>query len=272
MNLRVIASNRTAVVAAALLVLVSACGSPKAIPGQTKASNVTVSSPSQQPPLTTRPNTVPPLASGVPAVSAADLLKQANQNAVARGWAHLAVKISGAGHTGTYSSDAGPSAGRQVVDIDQDHATVVFLGATAYIQGNAAAVSDYFGFPVSQVPRLTNQWVSLTPSDSGYAAVTDGVTLASALSEVSLDAPFTLAPTQVGGQQVIGISGQLSASDNSGTGPGTLYVTTGSQPLPVEFTATTSDAVQTVTFSAWGTPVALSAPSGAVPAASIPSS
>ena len=155
--------------------------------------------------------------------------------------------------------------------VDGSHAEVVLLGGVAYIRGDATAVTSVFGYPASQVGRLANHWISLVATDADFPTVTDAVTLASALDHTTIDAPFT-----VGGQKVVdgvtavAVSGQVPESGSDPGGTGTLYVSTGSDPLPVELDEVATDGTtSTLKFSAWTVSAALVAPSGAIAASSI---
>jgi hypothetical protein len=277
---RVFAPIRSGFVAAALILVVSACASARTTtPRSTKASSGSVPATSPTTLLTSLPTTAMPPVTMAPTSSAADLVSQATKNALVLGWAHMAMKFSGAGVTGAISADVGPTIGREFLEIGQSHGTTLIVAGTAYIRGDAAAMSNFFGFLPPPASRLADHWISLTAADPNFATVTEGITLASALSQITVQPPLTLgAPTQIDGQQVIGISGHPPASPDNGTGTGTetftLYVTTGNRPIPVEITSTMTDGAQTgthtLTFSAWGIPVALVAPGGAVPAMSIP--
>ena len=189
--------------------------------------------------------------------------------AQARGWVHIDGKFTHAGATETFSQNSGPARGEQTIHIGGTIATVVLIGDHAYIQGSAAAVTNYFGFPASDAATLAGKWISIPSTASDFATVSDGVSLASALKEVGLDGYLSVtAPSKLAGSTVIGIEGTDASTDSTG-GPGTLYisVTTG---LPVEFDSTSSQGTEHVVFGDWGKPVALAAPAHTVPIASIP--
>jgi len=209
---------------------------------------------------------------GQPAQAAAALLAQTNRDALAQGWAHIAIHVSLGSQTAVFSDDSGPTSGRQVIVVGQSDATVVLVGGIAYIQGNASAMQNYFGFPASAAPGLANRWISFSSSDSDYSTVASAVTLGSALQQMTLAAPLSEgAGAVVNGQSVIPVAGQLVAADNVGQGSGTIDVSTATDPLPVEFDYSSNDGHGALVFSAWAKAVVLSAPAGATPAASIPS-
>jgi len=195
----------------------------------------------------------------------------AMKDALAKGWAHLEITSTSPGHLVVFSQDSGPTTGHQAVTADGSHAAVILINKVAYVRGDATAVASFFGFPASLVPRLTNQWISFVPTDSGYATVVDAVTLASALGESTITGPFTIgAATVVDGVHAVAVEGQVAQADGGAGAHGVLYVSTGPDPLPVELDETASDgSTGTIKFSAWGVAVPLAAPSGAIPASSL---
>ena len=196
------------------------------------------------------------------------------RNAKAKSWVHVVVDTTAPGHVALFSQDSGPTSGHQVVTVDGAHAEVVLIGGLAYIRGDANAVPNFFGLPASQAARLANRWISLRPSDSGYADAAAGVTLDSVLQESAVTGTLTTgAATVVGGVPVTPISGTITDPSSSQTGTGTLLVTTGRNPLPVQVIETASDGTKsTVTFGPWGVSVPLAAPTAAIPMSSIPQS
>ncbi len=170
----------------------------------------------------------------------------------------------------TITQDAGPMGGHQMVTAGAARAQVIVTGGTAFVQGNSKAVTSYLGFAASEATALANRWISIQPTEQPYPAVSLGVSLSSALGEVSLTGKLseTLQTTKAG-QAVIGIQG-TSASPDGVRSPATLYIATGSD-LPVEFdTSPAANTSEQVNFSNWGNPVSVSAPTGAVAYSAIP--
>lgn len=184
---------------------------------------------------------------------------------------HVAVSNRHGTESVSITQDSGPSRGEQDIQFGGIAAKVIVLNGNAYIQGNSQAITSFFGFPAADGPTLAGRWISLSPTDSGYGTVTAGVSLTSVLQETGLTGTLTeTARTTRDGQAVIGITGTASSPD-SGGGPATLYVTTTTHPLPVEFDMTSSQGTEEAVFTHWGGQVSLSAPSGAIPVASISS-
>jgi hypothetical protein len=167
-------------------------------------------------------------------------------------------------------NDIGTTEGRQVIDVDGGHATVVLVGGTAYIQGDATAVASYFDLPASQPAQLAGKWISLTPNDSDFSAVTSAVTLNSDFSQVGFKGPYTVGAAQtVGGRTVVPIHGYISGPTGSAPIPATLTVTSGGTVLPVTLRASSGQLSASSTWSQWGQAVALAAPPSPIPMSSI---
>lgn len=202
--------------------------------------------------------------------SAATLVSQVTHDAEAAGWVHEDVNASESGHSLKMSNDVGTSRGRQLITIDGAHATVLLVGGVAYIQGDAAALTNYFGFPSSDSTKEAGKWISVKSSDSGFSNVTGAVTLRSDFGQVPLSGKLTKAPiTEIDGQSVIPIRGSLAGQSGSASIPGTLYVTAKGEVLPVELQASGKPGSETVTWNNWGKNVQLTVPTGAVPISSL---
>jgi hypothetical protein len=197
--------------------------------------------------------------------SATTLVSLAIHDAERAGWVHEEVESSGSGHTVTMSNDIGTSEGRQLINPDGAHATVVLIDGVAYMQGDSGALKNYFGLPNSVSTQLAGKWISLRPGNSEYSAVSDAVTLKSDFSKARLIGPLVKGSTsEIDGQRVIAIEGGVSHSGGGQSVPGTLYVSATGQVLPVEIRTSGQFGRVTVVWSRWGHAVQLAAPSGAV--------
>jgi len=198
------------------------------------------------------------------------LVASAITNAGRAGWVHEDLQSSGSGHTLSMSNDVGMSEGQQVITPEGAHATVRLTGGVAYIQGDSQALTSYFGFPSSVAKQFAGKWISLRPSDSGFSNVSAAVTLRSDFSQVRLTGRLTKAPiTEIDGQQVIPVRGNVTAPGGGRSVAGTLYVTAQGRVLPVELHASGQPGSETVVWSHWGRGAQLTAPGGAVPISSL---
>jgi|GEM_PF-6725874 hypothetical protein len=55
----------------------------------------------------------------------------------------------------------------------------------AYVTGNRQGLLSYMGLPASMATALAGQWISIPPTDRGFTSVISGLTLSSALHEVT---------------------------------------------------------------------------------------
>jgi hypothetical protein len=193
--------------------------------------------------------------------SPSTLIIQAFTNAEKAGWVHEVTKGKEAGHSFSADNDIGTSEGRQVIRSDAARAQVVLIKGVAYIEGNAAGVSDYFGITKVHPARLAGKWLSLTTKDAEYATITTAVTLKSDFSEIQVMGPYTAGrQTIVDGQKVIPVHGFASGTQGAIAAPVTVYVAATGKTLPVEFTASSARAQQSTVWSDWGKPVPLTIP------------
>ncbi len=199
--------------------------------------------------------------------SAAALEATAMQDAVNSGWVHEVSHASAKGHLFSSDNDIGTFEGRQIIDTDQAQAEVVQIGQEAYIRGNATAISNFFGLTKNDPQQLANTWISVLPSDGGeYTTVIDAVTLKSDFQDESKSISGPLSeghPVTVDGQRCLPITGHV-ASGTGATATATLYVTDSKRPLPVALKASNNTVVSTTTWSRWGQPATLTAPSDPV--------
>jgi hypothetical protein len=204
-------------------------------------------------------------------VTATSLVSEALQNAEGGSWVREVGHGTASGHTFSAVNDIGTFEGRQMIDSDKARAEVMQIGQEAYIRGNAAAVSGYFGLTKNDPQQLADTWISLVPSDGGeYTTVIAAVTLKSDFQQQTLSGPLSEGRVvTVDGQPCIPITGQVSAPGNGGTARATLYVTDSKTPLPVEYKAGNKKATSITTWSRWGHAIALTAPPDAIPFASL---
>ncbi len=197
--------------------------------------------------------------------SASQVLGEALAASNQEGSAHDVAVFTSGGVSTVFVQDSAAQSGEQSVTIGtKEKATVILLDNVAYITGNRPAVTGFFGFPKNLGPTLAGKWISFQPTDQGYSTVSAGVTLSSALKEITPTGPLSMGrTTKVGGKSVVGIAGKVPG------GHETLYVATTGAPLIVEAQASghsgTHSGTDRITFSRWGEPVNLSAPTGAIP-------
>ena len=209
-------------------------------------------------------------ASASVAAGSSGSLKQAVQNSVAAatgaGSARITVQFFTGSNTGKVVQDSSLDSGKQTVAIGKGLASTLLTGGAAYISGNGAGMTSYFGLPSALVQRLAGRWISVQPTDSAYKSVTANLSLPSALAEVTPSGKLVAGKRlKVDGQQVKTIAGTAPG----GGGRLTLFVSADARSLPVQAVESAgsgkSASGEIVTFSRWGEQLHVSAPSEAVP-------
>jgi hypothetical protein len=205
---------------------------------------------------------------GAATSSASKLLAKALKDATRGGWVHEVIHTSTEGHSDSMTNSIGASSGQQEIVADGHHASVLVLGETAYIHGDAKALSGYFGIPSSDIAALTGKWMSVPPTDEEYATVSAAVTLASDFANFGLSGHVKAGKSEtIDGQAAFPLTGTFSAGNTKV--PATLYVSTGKTPLPIAFRASGHGLKATASWSAWGRAVTLTAPSHPIAAATL---
>jgi hypothetical protein len=196
------------------------------------------------------------------------VLAKAKQDAIRQSWAHLLLSTITADQELDADQDAGLTTGKQLITVGSSHAQVIVMPGKTYLKGDAAAVTDFFGSPPSEVRPLANRWIMFVPSDPSYQDVTDSVTLPSVMDQITLDAPTTTgAITSADGIPAVAITGTVP--DDPADTTATLYVIPGAHPLPIELSYSELDDQFFLTFTNWGNRVTVTAPTGALPAGSL---
>jgi hypothetical protein len=175
---------------------------------------------------------------------------------------------------------AGPDGGQQDITVGSQRFTVLVVGTACFLKGNAAALTANLDISAAAASAHAGQWISLAPTDGPYASVYAAVTARSALADnVTITPQHQLPPTKLDGRRVVVISGPIAKVTIAGQtialkGTATLAVRSAAPHLPVRFresgSADGQQSVSTFTFSRWGAAVSLTAPTGAVPFASLP--
>ena len=180
------------------------------------------------------------------------MVAQAMADAVHGGWVHEVATTRSGRDALSMVNDIGTTEGRQVIDADGARSTVMVLGGTAYINGDASAVADYFGIPTSDPAALAGKWITVPHTDPDFSTVSASVTLQSDFHDVAFSGPYSaLADTTVDGVAVVPITGRIPGPNSNSSTRATLYVTVTGTRLPVELTATTGKTVETAHWSAW---------------------
>jgi len=185
--------------------------------------------------------------------------------------AHMVVEVIHGTQSETLTDDSSRTTGHQMITAGSQLAEIVVVRRIAYIRGNASALAGYFNLPTPVASKLAGHWVSFRPSDIGYANVTVGVTLDSALKALDPKGTLHTDPlTRISGIRTVGVSGV------SGGLKGTLFVDAAGAHLPVEAVQVSgsdkSRTTATITLSRWGEKIVISPPPDAIPISSFTTS
>ena len=203
----------------------------------------------------------------VAALTPAELVSSSLKAAHAQHSVHYVGTASAGSIGSTTVGDAAADRGVQYVTYraggHTGHVTVRVVENTAYIKGDAFALTSYVGFSAAQAAKYAGKWVLIPHTSSAFKSVAAAVRLGSNIDELQLSPPFTkLGTSTMQGQRVIGIRGR--ETQNGFTATATLYVRAAGPPLPVSEVATEGTIRASVVFSKWNERVTVSAPSGAV--------
>ena len=191
---------------------------------------------------------------------------------------HYVLEASGQSQRQTITGDAGTDSGDQEIVTGADQVQVELIHGAAFVKGNAGGLQHTIGLPAASATRFAGQWISVQPSDTLFRPITQAVTILGILRQLEPKAPLQEStPGAVGGHEVVGVRGSLPGATQPGvTGTAVLYVSTATPTLPLGFSGQAKNGQRTVTeagaFSRWGAALHLSAPSGAVPFSSVPTS
>jgi hypothetical protein len=205
------------------------------------------------------------LAAPSPKQLRAAMLKAAS----ARHSVHYVSTSSIPGHSIKMVADVGPGRGIQRITVTSQGqsgpATVLIVGRSAYIQGNAFTLHDYFPFTQAQATRYAGKWISIPSTSGAYSAVAADATFASFLSDLLPSKHLAVVRATIAGRKSVGLRGTVR--QGSVTIAETVYAPVGGKPLPLEEKQVTPGHPGTglTRMSRWNEPVHLTAPADAVP-------
>ena len=169
-----------------------------------------------------------------------------------RGSVHVTVHFFSGNKTGEVVEDSTLQSGVETVAIGQERVSIVLADGNAYVTGNRQGLLSYMGLPASMATALAGQWISIPPSDRGFTSVTSGLTLSSALHQVTPAGSISQGKQKtVNGQSTISVSG----TGSTGQARTSLFIATKGNRLPVEAVAATGNGKavsgEIVTFARW---------------------
>ena len=198
--------------------------------------------------------------------AASQILTSAIASAKKAGSVRVTVHFFSGKTTGELVQDSASASAEQTVAIGQERVSIVLSKGTVYFSGNTKGLVKYFGLTEAVATTLADKWISASSSDAAFPSLAAGLTLSSALKEVSPTGSVMQGKHRT-------IDGHTTTSI-SGTGPAgvtrvTLFVATHGKALPVEAVGSggTAEKVsgEIVTFSRWGESVHVPVPSESIP-------
>jgi hypothetical protein len=212
-----------------------------------------------------------PATAGAVNPSGATLYQQAL--ATTKAWSvHYASTGTVSGVTILISGDAGPASGIQQVLVGKgavtDDASLIVIGGTTYMKGNARALTDLTGLSAVQAAANAGKWVQFATANQAFAQIVVGIRSQDVAQELHLTGPFTLGTSRLlNGVKVIPIRGMQRIGGKKPV-PAVLYVRAKGTHVPVEEDTVNAkgkpNGVEHTVYSMWGEAVRPTAPSASV--------
>ena len=162
-------------------------------------------------------------------------------------------------------NEIGTSSGRQSINENGALSTTEVVNGTVYLRGDRKAITSFFQLPTRDPQAIANRWISITPSEPGFAAVSAAVTLASDFSQIKMTGPFTKGhATSSRGVETVPIYGYVSVSPGVVT-PATLVVSLSGVVLPSWYSIHYKGRNFLVSWNEWGRVATIPAPLSSTP-------
>lgn len=191
------------------------------------------------------------------------------------GTVHFTLLGRESGKTETITGDSSNADGREQISAGSLEIEAEVIGNGAYVEGNVAGLEDQMGLTAANATTYAGKWISIASTDAPFSSVEKAVRLAGTLDELSPSGKLTLtAATTRASRAVIGVHGGLPGTPAKGTtGSAVLYVSTSAPTVPVVFQlqekSNGTEETDVGTFSNWGKPLHLVAPTTSVAYASL---
>ena len=189
--------------------------------------------------------------------------------ASARHSVHYVSTTSAPGRTIRIVGDVGPKLGSQRITLKlgghSGQASVLVVGGSAYIQGNAFMLKNFFPFTQAQATKYAGQWISIPSTSGAYAAVSSDTTFASFLADLLPGTHLSLVRAKVSGRAAVGVRGVVRQA--AAQLVETVYAPAKGAPLPFEEKAVVMGGrgAGLTRMSRWNEAVHVTAPANAVP-------
>jgi hypothetical protein len=175
-------------------------------------------------------------------------------------------------------ADVGTAAGEQHITVRQGarkgHLTVLLASGTAYFQGDSLGLQGLTGLSAKLATQFAGRWISVPSKNSSFSALAGSLAVKTAATQlVNLTGTLTRGKTSTKlGHPAVAV--KASQSSKTASLELTMYVRTTGAALPIAVEGTSKqsgNAAHSISakFSDWGEVLHLTAPSGAVPLATV---
>ncbi len=206
------------------------------------------------------------------------ILSTAVAAATKSGSVHFQLLGKQAGKTESITGDSSNTYGLEIISAGAVNIQAEVIGKGAYVEGNSGGLQSQMGLSATNAATYAGKWISIASTDAPFSSITKAVRLAGTLGELKPSGKLTLtSATTKASQSVIGVHGGLPGGATNGTtGSAVLYVSTAQPNVPIVFQVTESSSgtkeSDVGTFTKWGQPLHLVAPTNTVAYASLPAS
>jgi hypothetical protein len=180
--------------------------------------------------------------------------------------ARVTATLTKSGNRLVNTTDATRFGGWQTIvltDAGKSNTVVIELvSGGLYVKGDAAILMSYMGLSKATSKQLSNQWFSIPKDNAEYAEASQGLTLSSIATELTMNKSVSTlrSSAPVYGVKVNVVKGTSVKSALEPSSVETMYFTTSAHPVPVLAKQTYQGSTSTIVFSHWNETVALSVP------------
>ncbi|MGO9962923.1 MAG: hypothetical protein ACLPUG_05765 [Acidimicrobiales bacterium] len=175
-------------------------------------------------------------------------------------------------------ADVAGAAGEQHITIHQGSkvgkVTVMLAGGTAYFEGDASGLEGLTGMSTKVAGEVAGKWISVPSTSSSFSGLAGSLAVKSAAAQlVQLTGTLTRGRTSTKlGHPAVAV--KATENTKSASLALTMYVRTTGAALPIAVEGVTQESgsaahVISASFSDWGEVLHLTAPTGALPIASV---
>jgi hypothetical protein len=156
-------------------------------------------------------------------------------------------------------ADVGTTRGIQRISFvwgtKKGHVTLVVVGKTAYVRGDAVGLNTYMRFRARPSEKYAGVWLRIPSTQRGYSWVADDTTVPSLVDRFDLLPPFRERELKVGGRRAIRIFGQNVTGYDAW-----ISMLASGVPLPIEKRLTDTNFKEIELFSRWNEELHVHAP------------